>query len=1072
MRTRPRPSCRLTQFLFVLALVTFAVAAGGDPCRAADAATEVAPDPRWSLIYQVGERAAPDPAGPAPEVRRHSSLVQAPWLTPQDSPDVAVLPSSGVTQSEVSTFIDPNDPDVVLVSANATDWPVTTVFGTGMYWSTDGGATWTGNDNGPGGVGNSGDPAAVIRAVDGRWVVGYISSGFGQGVSYSTNQGATWSHVNLFPSGTLDKNHLMVDNVPSSPHYGNLYSAWTDFSTGIPNDIDIVRSTDGGATWDATATNISAAVTAGNHNQGVNIQVGPNGEVYACWVVYDCWPCEEVAIGLNVSTNGGASWNGESRVITNIRGHRNTALPNSLGERRNSFPSMAVDVSGGPNDGAVYIVWTNQGVPGVNSGDVDIYLAKSTDGGASFQTPVRVNQDATANAQWFPWISCDPTSGLLSVVFYDRRDDPGDTLARAYMATSADGGATWEDFPVADVSFTPSPIPGLAGGYMGDYLGIAVHSGKAYPTWPDNRSGNYLAYVSPILLQDTADPNPPSAVSAASDFTTPTGAQVDWTDPSTTVGGAALTDFSIDILRDDVFLANVDQGNGTFTDGSLTDGQSYQYTLITRDDVTDSTSTGVNATVFAGGAPTPAAPSNPGCSADTTSAALTWTNPSTQADGTPLDDFAGVRIYRDGGLLVELARTAGDAGSSDTYTDNPPFGVTYAYEISAIDDEPTVHESARTSLGSCFVGGPPMIAVGPGSLDYSLPPSTSQTKTVTIDNPGYGFLDYTLALSGLGGGGRDQFGSTANSTNAGQGYRGNVYQMDSNVSLTLIDQRLNITASTTLEFFVYENTAATGVFTKVFSTQTASGTGNQFFSSGPIDVPLQAGNFYLIGCGWSSAVVTFDDAGGTGLPAAVSFGQVTSRAGGVVFPPPATSNVGGTGSQVTSMAVETSTPATAQLLSATAGSVPPLGSVLVDIQANASAALGMVAGSLQITHNAAGSPGSVPITIDVNNGAVDSPVLGPPVPLALALHPPVPNPFRRVTTIRYDLPRPGAVHLAVYDVTGRLVRTLVDRVEEAGFRSVVWDGKDTGGQRVSSGVFFYALETAEGSVRRKVVLLR
>ncbi|HMB69946.1 MAG TPA: sialidase family protein, partial [bacterium] len=282
---------RLTQILPSLGIA--AVLLAGGTARAADAVTEQVPDPRWSLIYHLDGTASQD--APAAPVRRHSSVIQSGTLTPQDSPDVAVLPSSVVTQSEVSTTVDPNNPDLVVVSVNATDWPVTTVFGTGMYWSTDGGTTWTGDDTGPGGVGNSGDPAVAVSGQDGRWVVGYISSGFGQGVSYTTDQGSNWSHVNLFPSGTLDKNHLMIDNVPTSPHYGNVYSAWTAFSGTNNNDIEFVRSTDGGATWDATATNISDAVAAGNHSQGVNIQVGPNGEVYAVFAVYDCWPCEEVA---------------------------------------------------------------------------------------------------------------------------------------------------------------------------------------------------------------------------------------------------------------------------------------------------------------------------------------------------------------------------------------------------------------------------------------------------------------------------------------------------------------------------------------------------------------------------------------------------------------------------------------------------------------------------------------------------------------------------------------------------------------------------------------------------------
>ena len=69
-----------------------------------------------------------------------------------------------------------------------------------------------------------------------------------------------------------------------------------------------------------------------------------------------------------------------------------------------------------------------------------------------------------------------------------------------YVASSNDGGLTWEDFKVSDVAFTPAAIPNLADGYMGDYLGISAVGSKVYPTWTDNRSGTAMTYVSPFIL--------------------------------------------------------------------------------------------------------------------------------------------------------------------------------------------------------------------------------------------------------------------------------------------------------------------------------------------------------------------------------------------------------------------------------------------------------------------------------------------------------------------------------------------------------------------------------------------
>jgi hypothetical protein len=423
-----------------------------------------------------------------------------------DTPDVLITTVTDRTITENSIFVSPLDDQIVLCANNSSDWPVTQIFGTQVGWSTDGGVTWTSQNEGPGGFRNKGDPAAVIN-LSGHFIVGYITSQRGQGVSISTDTGASWSHVTVatVPDtmfDLLDKNHLTVDNVASSPYQGNLYSAWTEFIDGGPNEDQVVISTssDGGSTW-STPEDISSGLGAGSHNQGVNIQTGPNGEVYATWAVYDIWPADEVAIGFTSSMDGGASWAAESRILTSILGIRSTTLPNE-NSRANSYPTMAVDVSGGPRNGWIYIFWTNQGVPGVNSGDADIYMIRSTDGGASWSTPVRVNDDATTNAQWFPWATCNPTTGDLYVIFYDRRDDPGDLLTTAYVACSSDGGSTWDNFRVGDAQFTPGTIPGFMYNYMGDYLGIAARGCHVYPHWSDDRSGVFTAYVSPLFVDN------------------------------------------------------------------------------------------------------------------------------------------------------------------------------------------------------------------------------------------------------------------------------------------------------------------------------------------------------------------------------------------------------------------------------------------------------------------------------------------------------------------------------------------------------------------------------------------
>jgi hypothetical protein len=90
----------------------------------------------------------------------------------------------------------------------------------------------------------------------------------------------------------------------------------------------------------------------------------------------------------------------------------------------------------------------------------------------------------------------------------------------------------------------------------------------------------------------------------------------------------------------------------------------------------------------------------------------------------------------------------------------------------------------------------------------------------------------------------------------------------------------------------------------------------------------------------------------------------------------------------------------------------------------------------------------------------------------LELSPNVPNPFNPRTTIRYELSSPGAVRIGIYDVSGRLVRTIVDEQQPSGSHMAVWNGLDQAGSSVASGVYFIRLESHGRVLTRKSVLLK
>ena len=92
------------------------------------------------------------------------------------------------------------------------------------------------------------------------------------------------------------------------------------------------------------------------------------------------------------------------------------------------------------------------------------------------------------------------------------------------------------------------------------------------------------------------------------------------------------------------------------------------------------------------------------------------------------------------------------------------------------------------------------------------------------------------------------------------------------------------------------------------------------------------------------------------------------------------------------------------------------------------------------------------------------------LPTAAILYQNFPNPFNMSTEIRYELPNSSRVNLSIFDINGRLIRKLVGAHQEAGLMSVTWDGKDTYGREVSSGLYIYKLQTADHVEMKKMVL--
>ena len=94
------------------------------------------------------------------------------------------------------------------------------------------------------------------------------------------------------------------------------------------------------------------------------------------------------------------------------------------------------------------------------------------------------------------------------------------------------------------------------------------------------------------------------------------------------------------------------------------------------------------------------------------------------------------------------------------------------------------------------------------------------------------------------------------------------------------------------------------------------------------------------------------------------------------------------------------------------------------------------------------------------------------VPKGTSLRQNCPNPFNPMTVIRFTLSNPEVVHLGIYSMKGRLVRELLNGPRAAGDHAVAWDGRNTSGEQVSSGIYFYRLRTGSSVHTRKMVLLK
>ncbi|HLI75359.1 MAG TPA: sialidase family protein, partial [Acidobacteriaceae bacterium] len=171
------------------------------------------------------------------------------------------------------------------------------------------------------------------------------------------------------------------------------------------------------------------------------------------------------------------------RMIDAVQG-----LPDHLPHstfRNISMPSFAVS----PRDGSMVVVWAD-----MRRGNADIYEANSTNGGATWSVPIRVNHDSPLDGkdQFQPEVAAAP-NGTFYCSWFDRRWDPNNYLIDVAIAESSNDGASFgPNIRVTKHSWDPAigaPVPDKGDTFIGDYQALVADNNGAQPLWNDTQNG-------------------------------------------------------------------------------------------------------------------------------------------------------------------------------------------------------------------------------------------------------------------------------------------------------------------------------------------------------------------------------------------------------------------------------------------------------------------------------------------------------------------------------------------------------------------------------------------------------
>lgn len=359
----------------------------------------------------------------------------------------------------------------------------------GMYSSSDGGATWT-RTHLPilGGDSFHSDPTVDWTSDGTAWSTTIGVSGATRIRSYrSTDGGKSWVFDGTVSgSQTMaDKQLQWIDHSASSPFANRNYVIWRNGSALYVN-----RRTAAG--WE-TPVKVSRTETTGSP-VGADVKTNARGEVFGfypdtgsrgIYIVKSSDGGKSFAKPVKVATTF-ASYDIGVPAFNSRRALLYVSGGAFLRGTSSQLYALWTDLSGASG------CTTNAQAPGASTASpckTRIFFSRSTDGGATWSARVKLNDQAGLNDQFNAALAVDETNGNLAAIYYDTVDDPGRRKVDLFRQLSVDGGATWQSPVKVTTAMSDETAGGNDSNQFGDYNGLSGYANAFFPSWTDRRNG-------------------------------------------------------------------------------------------------------------------------------------------------------------------------------------------------------------------------------------------------------------------------------------------------------------------------------------------------------------------------------------------------------------------------------------------------------------------------------------------------------------------------------------------------------------------------------------------------------